>query len=100
MSVIGLFASGCILTGIWLYGRKSLLAPAISAVGCIVWFYIGIVHDMFDLAVLNAILFVVNAFNFAVWYKEQRPEGLAKQFTEDVRNGTKFLRPWSRFIRR
>lgn len=57
-----------ILAGIYYYGKKRLLGPGLSIIGCFIWLVLGIMHDMWSLAALNAILLFTNSFNLAMWW--------------------------------
>lgn len=68
MFVFEWVAGALILAGIFYYGKKRLLGPGLSILGCFIWLVLGIMHDMWSLAVLNAVLLFTNSFNLAMWW--------------------------------
>jgi hypothetical protein len=65
-------ASLFILSGLYLYGRKHLAGPVLSMAGCFLWFITGLTSEMYVLAILNAILFMVNAYNAVIWSSQSK----------------------------
>lgn len=73
MNAIEWMAGLLILLGLWNYGRRNIWGPGFSIMGCMLWLGLGIMHGMYSLAVLNAVLLVTNSWNMALWYGSERP---------------------------
>lgn len=84
MSIIEMLASALILAGVYYYGKRMTAGPVFSALGCLLWIAVGVMQDMYALCFLNAVLFVVNAYNAALWISGQSHIVFTEEREENV----------------
>lgn len=63
-------AAALLLTGLWLTGNKRLLGPFLCFIAEFFTLIVGLTHGVWSIAVIGAVLFVIQLRNFLKWRKE------------------------------
>lgn len=64
---MGWIANALIILYMWLVGSKNRWAFVAGSVGNLIWMFIGIKHEMYDLAFLSVVLTVLNIRAWLKW---------------------------------
>ena len=60
-------AVGLLVLGLWLSGNKDARGPLLAAIAELLWIAVGIMHSVWGLVALSAVLAVVQARAFILW---------------------------------
>lgn len=93
--ILEVIAASLILLGLYFYGKKNLAGPACNALGCVAWMVVGVMQAMYPLALLNAVLFVMNCYNFALWYNNEKHVVLTQE--TEQKGGGDYVRTETHF---
>jgi len=68
--VVQSLAAGLLFIGLWMMGDKRLAGPFITTVAEVFTTIVGVTHHTWSIALIGAVLCVVQARNFFKWRQE------------------------------